>query len=247
MKRLFLLGGYDLEMIEIKKILNEKKEEYFDKNLSWGAKLSYYTNEISENKDMEIVGIELIKDMKLDFNYIDIDHHNENIDKKSSLEQVAHLLGIKLTREQMLIAKNDTGYISAMKSYGATKEEIAKIRLLDRQAQGISEEEEKLAEKSLSENKRDERGIVVIRSLTSKFSAITDRLYPAERIFVYTENEFTYYGIKARELGEKYQDKFDDKIYFGGSENGYFGAGEGQLSLDEIEGILREVIDYVGG
>ena len=41
-KKVFLLGGYDLEMLEIKKILDSKNVEYKDKNLSWGAKLSDY-------------------------------------------------------------------------------------------------------------------------------------------------------------------------------------------------------------
>ncbi|WP_414017324.1 hypothetical protein [Aliarcobacter butzleri] len=35
-KRVFLLGGKDLEMNEIEKILSSKNEKFENKNLSWG-------------------------------------------------------------------------------------------------------------------------------------------------------------------------------------------------------------------
>jgi len=50
MGKLFLLGGYDLEMLEIKKLLlayqkqNNNAIEIADLKLSWGAKLSNYTS-----------------------------------------------------------------------------------------------------------------------------------------------------------------------------------------------------------
>jgi len=37
---IFLLGGHDLEMIEIGKILKAKGLTFHDRNLHWGAKLS---------------------------------------------------------------------------------------------------------------------------------------------------------------------------------------------------------------
>ncbi len=40
---IFLLGGHDLEMQEIRNILEEKQLKYFDYNLAWGAKLSSYS------------------------------------------------------------------------------------------------------------------------------------------------------------------------------------------------------------
>ena len=41
---IFLLGGHDLEMQEIKNILAEKKLTYHDHNLKWGARLSSYSS-----------------------------------------------------------------------------------------------------------------------------------------------------------------------------------------------------------
>ena len=61
-KKVFLLGGYDLEMLEIKKILDSKNVEYKDKNLSWGAKLSDYQDILEKYKNEEDVilyGVEL--------------------------------------------------------------------------------------------------------------------------------------------------------------------------------------------
>ena len=48
-KKVFLLGGYDLEMLEIKKILDSKNVEYKDKNLVMEI---LYTNDIA-NKDFK--------------------------------------------------------------------------------------------------------------------------------------------------------------------------------------------------
>ena len=56
--KLFLLGGQDLEMLEIKKLLERENIAYKDKNLKWGAKLSDYQNELSFN------GALLISDYK---------------------------------------------------------------------------------------------------------------------------------------------------------------------------------------
>lgn len=45
MKSVFFLGGHDLEMVTIKKILDEYKQEYLDKDLSWSeACLSEYAD-----------------------------------------------------------------------------------------------------------------------------------------------------------------------------------------------------------
>src|SRR3989339_778061 len=132
--KLFLLGGQDLEMLEIKKLLERENIAYKDKNLKWGAKLSDYQNELSFSGT--IYGIELEADIELPKNciYIEIDHHGKNDHEKSSLEQVAKILGIELTREQKLIAANDSRYISGMKAFClcATKEEIGRASCRER-------------------------------------------------------------------------------------------------------------------
>lgn len=137
----FLLGGRDLEMITIKRMLIdsgfEEPESIADLNLQWGAKLSAYQNRF--NDELTFVGIELSQNIVPPPHYINIDHHNENANKPSSIEQIADLLGIELTREQQLIAANDKGFIPEMKAFGATREEIADIRRRDREAQGVTE------------------------------------------------------------------------------------------------------------
>jgi len=79
-KYLFLLGGYDLEMVTIREMLLKEgyleQKDFMDKKLSWGARLSDYKEYMTENKI--IVGIELIKDVEPPKSYIEIDHHNEN-------------------------------------------------------------------------------------------------------------------------------------------------------------------------
>ena len=70
----FLLGGYDLEMVEIRKILEANKLHISDKHLTWGAKLSSYQDEFDDVRTF--IGIELTRDIDPPANYIEIDHHN---------------------------------------------------------------------------------------------------------------------------------------------------------------------------
>jgi len=141
---LFLLGGHDLEMAEIRRILDQYGIKYHDRGLGWGnANLSVYADVL--NNENRFVGIELKSDIDPPPNYLLIDHHNENAGKPSAIEQAAELLGIELTREQQLIAANDKGFIPAMEAIGATPEEITEIRRLDSEAQGVTEEDEQLS------------------------------------------------------------------------------------------------------
>jgi hypothetical protein len=111
---LFLLGGSDLEMETIETLLKQNSMKYLRRDLTWSsAKVSAYEDIIrdSNNADLTIYGIELAEDAlePLPPNYRRIDHHNELSGQPSSLEQMAAILGIKLTREQQLIAANDKG------------------------------------------------------------------------------------------------------------------------------------------
>lgn len=174
-KRVFLLGGKDLEMREIKNLLSSKNEIYENKNLSWGAKLSFYKDELEKYKNDEsitIYGIELEKDIEISNDYIEIDHHGKNDDKPSSLEQIAEILNIDLTKEQKLIAANDSRYICGMKNLCAIQDKIENIRKLDRKIQGVTQEDEELAKESI--NSSQDR---YIYSKTSYFSAISDEVY----------------------------------------------------------------------
>jgi hypothetical protein len=244
----FFLGGYDLEMVTIKNILEENKKKYFDKELSWGAKASEYKEELEKIPPNKIpVLLELDIDIELHSEYKLIDHHNERsgADKKTSIEQVAELLKIELTREQKLIAANDRAYIDGLLEMNATEEEINKITEEDAKAQGVTEEDKKYAKTSVDHflTKLDE-DTVLIQSLTDKTSAVTCLVYRYYRhIFIITpENKFIYSGSGKiiEKLKEKYSElkKDSPKInyWYGGNlpDKGYFGANE-PLKKKEIE------------
>ena len=241
----FLLGGHDLEMIEIKKIIDEQKVRYFDYNLEWGACLSAYQN-ILNNED-HFIGIELYKDTQIPNHYIEIDHHNENIHKPSSIEQVAELFGIKLNRWQQLVAANDSGYIPEMKCLGATIAEIDSIRKADRKEQGVSEEDERLSVESIRNHQQIISGIKVIFSLSNKFSPITDLLYPFEELIVYNNLSLVYYGPKTIELSSQYKILIEKGMaYTGGSSNGYFGFTEsGIQQYTNAESLVTLIIKTI--
>jgi len=173
-KYIFLLGGYDLEMLETRKILEQLHIAFFDNDFEWGAKLSSYANRF--DKEHVFVGVELLSDCKLPENYIDFDRHNEKSKFPSLIEQVAELLRIELNHWQHLVAAIDKGYIPTLQVAGATKGELLKIRKVDRAAQGVTEGDERLTKLSLWENLTTEQGITIVKSLTSKFLTIIDRL-----------------------------------------------------------------------
>jgi hypothetical protein len=239
----FLLGGYDLEMVEIKNILQQHSKHYIDKKLSWGAKLSSYKDVL--NDTTIYYGIELIEDIEPPKNYITIDHHNDNQNKKSSIEQVADLLHIKLSRYQQLVALNDSGYIPAMQKYGATEVEIDYIRQKDRKIQGATQEDEILAKISI-ENATKKNQIFIIEAQTSIFSTITDRLYgKEENILLYNDNKLVYYGKNIQKLIKQFQkDIQKQKMYYGGN-FGFFGISEGKYSYEQIIKIKNKILDIV--
>jgi hypothetical protein len=241
----FLLGGHDIEMIEIRKILSSNNILCFDNNLQWNnAQLSQYKNVLNDHDFF--VGVELITDLDPPEKYTLIDHHNENAGKPSAIEQVATLLEIKLTRDQQLVAANDRGYIPTMLEMGATPEEIAGIRRRDREAQGVTDEDERLSEESIRENLSVEKGITVVKSLTSRFSTITDRLYPCDRLLIYTDTELTYYGEGVSQLIRAFDDLIKlHKAYSGGGETGFFGLTEEGIKISGSKSIVNQIINLL--
>ena len=198
-KALFLLGGHDLEMKVIRQTLEREGVAFADHGLDWdGARLSSYREEIAEavERGREIYGIELKEDISLPEAYHRIDHHNELSANPSSIEQVYELLGIALDKRAKMVAANDKGYIPAMLEAGATEEEAMSIRREDRKAQGVTDEDERLAEEAIK-GKRSMGILTVVRSATSRFSAVTDKLWPYRRLLVYTDTELEYSGEHA--------------------------------------------------
>ena len=246
-KRIFLLGGSDLEMTTIKNLLVNAGEQFETHDLRWdNAKLSSYEKTLEEygnSPDYQIYGIELNEDIPHPDNYVRIDHHNDFANKPSSLEQVATLLGLEMDRHMQLVAANDSRYIPGMIKLGASREEIDDIRRADRAAQGVSEDDdERLAEESLKSCKGDASNLYVIKSLTSKFSTICDRMYPYRRLLIYNDDVAEFYGEGVNDLTSLFKSELDaKKMYHGGGDSGYLGTVSGAYSKEEIAGIVDKI------
>ena len=237
-----------MEMLTIKKMLKRRKEcVVLDKHLCWdNARLSEYQSDFQHYFDFEVYGIELLEDISLPNNYVRIDHHNDGNDKPSALEQVASLLGVTLNHDQLLIAANDKGYISAMLALGATEGEIADIRRRDRAAQGVTEQDEALAEQSLAQNLSQFGRLIVVKSQTPRFSTICDKLFPYQSLLIYTDTEWMFYGAGKAELVKDLSGCIEHKkIFHGGDDCGYIGTVRHAYSKEQIERFVKQIIkDY---
>ena len=236
MKKVFLLGGSDLEMVSIKELLQKAEQKLFDKKLVWGAKLSDY-KEYFNDKD-EFIAIELEEDIEVPKNYKLIDHHNDKSSNPSSIEQIAKILDIELNRWQKLVSANDARYIAGMQELCATPQEIQKIRDADRAAQGVTLEDEKLAQKSLKEAYNH-----LIYSYTPHFSTIADRAYAKFTHYViFNDNKVVFYGYNVEKVIKFLENKSikSSNYYYGGGDYGFVGIKENILSKDEIKNLVKE-------
>lgn len=253
MKSIFLLGGYDLEMQTIKNVLESVHALYVDHVLHWDeACLSRYKEDIRQinlmTSDCKIYGVELQEDILLPSNYIRIDHHNQYVHLPSALEQIMALFCIEPDRRACLIAANDKFYIPGMLELGATDEEIAEIRLADRKAQGVTDEDEWLAQKAIKENLEKLGDLLIVYAFVNRFSPICDRLYPYSRLLVYTDEEWMYYGEGALKIKNLFVDEFTKgRMFNGGGVNGYVGTVRRSFSRNEILGMVEQIkIQYYG-
>lgn len=249
-KMLFLLGGYDLEMVTIRGVLESQGIDYADHQLNWqNAYVSSYRQEIDEacRQGWIVWGIELQEDVPVPPSYRKIDHHNECFRLSSALEQVLNMFHLPMDRYLQLVAANDKAYISGMLQLGATAEEVESIRRADRKAQGITDEDERLADKAIAENSERLGDLWMVRAFNSRFSPICDRLFPYHSLLVYTDKEWMYYGEGTMLVCKWFENDFKDgKVFFGGGENGYVGlkcgvypAGKIQVMLEQIKNIVK--------
>ena len=241
-----MLGGQDLEMQEIRLLLEERGEQFEDRKLGWdNGLLSAYSDIVDTDPQVEYVGIELREDIPLPPHYIRIDHHNDFSDRPAAILQVAELLGIEPDRRMRLVAANDSGYIAAMQAAGATEVEINDIRNGDRRAQGLTEEDERQCDKAL-ENIDTKGDICVVKSPIDKFSYITDKLYPCSKLLVCTNEQLCYYGLGIDRLKAVFADALaSGKAYCGGGENGFFGLAKGCYSEQGIENAINLIAQKV--
>ena len=166
----FFLGGNDAEMQTIRQTLTAANAEFQDKGLFWGPRASAYQEEIATAtaEGKTVVLIELgnaegadwsgnpLPVIELPADAIEVDHHGARSGEKASILQVLDLLGQEPSRFELLIAANDAAYVPGLIAAGATLEEIAEIRALDRDAQGITPEQEAEAVRALSQAGRDQ-------------------------------------------------------------------------------------------
>ncbi len=174
------IGGNDLEMQTIRELLVDRNISVIDQNLGWGAKASAYNEEITQavKEGYVPVFIELDPDIEVPLGAIVINHHGSEANKPASVFQVCELLGIEPDREIQKVAWNDSGWIPKLREMGATNDEIAEIRLKDRNMQGFDDElEEKSAELADTAEVVPELGLAVVKDLPiSRFAGIKDRI-----------------------------------------------------------------------
>lgn len=241
---LFLLGGADLEMRTIREVLIRENIPFVDHHLRWdNALLSSYQKELQENKDRQtIYGIELREDIFPPTSYHAIDHHNQLFSLPSALEQVMEILQLPMSRYEHLVAANDKAYIPGMLELNASKEEINSIRSADRKAQGVTDEEERLAEKSISYNLEMSDDLIIVYALSSRFSPICDRLFPYSKLLIYTDSEWMYYGEDSSQVREMFSDELaSGNMFYGGGEQGYVGIKQNAYNKDEIFEMINRI------
>jgi hypothetical protein len=237
MKNFFICPVNDGEAIEIRNLLQKHKKQVVVTSQPWGAswqKLEADVVErvealIAENPDAEIIGIELAGPAR--WGGRNIDHHkypgDDRSNPKSSLEQVAELLGAHLSRHQQLVAVNDKGWIPALKAFGATDGEITVVRAQDRLAQGVTPRDEARAVRDI-ENAQWQGRKVLVRCPEGASSAVTDRLFGKfnEAITIdEVSGKWVYYGPRHHQFFALTEGRTDTARWVGGApESGYSGA-----------------------
>ena len=203
----------DGEAVQIEKILKNENIKTLITKQGWGASWDGLEPEIKKeieeykNKGYQIYGVEL--QGSAPEGAVNIDHHrydgDDRSNEKSSLEQVAKLIDHELTLFEQFVSANDKGFIPKMlelaKTKNLSKEQtqkmIEKVRLQDRAAQGITSEQEKVAEEAIKKAEIFDR-LTVVRMSHSKTSTVCDRLYGKyKNLLVLSEDgEVNFFGCQ---------------------------------------------------
>ena len=264
-KDVYLIGGSDLEMHQIKKKLTRSGHEVVDKNLKWGAKVGDYKEEIKRIlKEEKIpVAVELSGADQVE-GVVDIDHHGDKSSRPSSISQVMERAGIKMSFIDELIAANDSAYVPGMEAkieerrkdwepkIGVEKFErvkqklIAFIRAKDRQIQEITEEHEKQAEEAVRHLEIVCDGfLTVVHMPHSKTATVADRLFGKYKnlVIISDDNETNFYGDGklCQDLAKKFEGSWSGGAGLGKSgENAYWGIGS---NSDDILEFIKQYIE----
>lgn len=212
-ERLWVTPDNDLEARAINEMLQREGEEYLKTNQAWGASWENLEDEIksavkkAKEDGKTVYGVELQGNSN---GAINIDHHiygdDNRSNEKSSIEQVADILGITLTLDEKFISANDKGYIPEMEKLGqelGLKEEdiqeiIKNIRMRDRSMQGVTPEQEAQAQDAIEKlgDLSEKRNYIQLDLPHSKTSTVTDRLYGKYDNLLITsgDGETNFYG-----------------------------------------------------
>jgi hypothetical protein len=207
----FFLGGHDLEMFVIRRLLQRHaSSRWHDFNLPWGAKASAYSADIERalHRGQSVVLVELKCDLPLPTGQlVVVDHHGDRAgaDQPTSLHQVFDLLslsGRKWTQWLELVAANDRGYIPAMISAGATPDQAALVRKWDRRTQGITPEHERDALQAIAARQTFYANrLTVVRLAHNRAACVVDALNPllggpgVDNLLVLSPSEVNFFGI----------------------------------------------------
>lgn len=275
MNDIFIVPKNDGEALCIVDMLksNGYKEgkDLFVTGQTWGASWENLETEIKDilkDNTKTIYGVELQGEAPAHAK--NIDHHiyeNDNrYSDKSSIEQVAEMIGHELSLGEKFVAENDKKYIpgmidlkqSLMSENGETDPTkydklIQDVRLFDKTAQGITREQEMEAEKAIQNNLEQKDNLTIVTLDHSKTVTITDRLYGKYDNLLIISNcgEINFYGDgeicmdMQNELKKEFGDNF--KSWVGGDlpENGFYGVSSGnkELTLNDMNQIKEMIID----
>ena len=250
---MYFLGGYDLEMVVIRELLDRQQCDYEDQSLTWGAKASAYLDEIKKaiTDNRQPVLIELENDLPVQHQsqVVVIDHHGQQagVNLPTALDQVIRRLGlpdseIQSNRWWQLVSANDRGHLRALRllTPPATDEEMRQVRQADLAAHGVTDEQVEIAKSEIDKtSKRIGHGLLIVQSATDCTSLIAEYCEPFwggpgfENLLVFGETEVAFYGNGAVVLELANASSAGDS-WFGGSlpSTGFWGAKSAELTFD---------------
>jgi hypothetical protein len=246
----FFLGGRDLEMAEIARLLSEVglADRCVDAGLVWGARASVHAAAIDAALAVgeTPVLVELADDLSPDLDrarLVFVDHHGSRAGagRPTSLEQIFALVGSPRgavwTRRRALVAANDRGHAPAMRAIGASPAEIREIRDADRAAQGVTPEIEALSRRALAAA-RSVGPLLVIETAAPTATAVVDFLLPeyggpgADEVLVATPATIGFHG-SGRVIADL---SARPGCWYGGElpERGFWGSPRDGIDLDDL-------------
>lgn len=265
--RIWVTPSNDLESKTIIEILKRNGEDFLVTAQPWGASWQKLEEEIKKKIEQCIAEGKQVYGVELK-GYVDgtsnIDHHvydnDDRSNTKSSIEQVAEILGVELTVDEKFVAVNDKGFIPAMEKLGVEinlrGEELQKIirdiRMRDRLAQGITLEQEAASQEEVEKlGEITEKQELILMDLPhSKFATVTDRLYGKyENLLITSANGVTIFFGKTN-LINSLKKKFPKCWYGGqlGQGSGYWGLAieqDKEKLPEENEKIKKETQEQI--